>query len=73
MLQLVEVPHVPEPVQGPATATEHPRLVLEELRVREEGVDELVEEDGGAEDEVEEGKDSDAELEVADQLLLVGG
>ena len=71
MLQLVEVSQVPAAKERPPSPPEHARLVLEELGVREKRVQELVEEDDGTEDEVEEGEEPDSEAEAFHKRLLL--
>ena len=72
MLKFIEVTHIPASIQRPTSPPEHPRLVLEEFSVGEKRVDELVEEDGRTEEEIEEGQERDSEAKVIDQLKLVG-
>lgn len=68
VLQLVEVAEVAAAIEGPAARPEGPGLPLQHLGVAEEGVEDLPDEDEGAQQEVGNANPQDAVAEALGQL-----
>ena len=71
MVKLVEISEIHSAIHGPSPPTKHARLSLQQFGIREERVQNLVEEDDGAEYKIEEGEEGDTVAKFLDELGLL--